>query len=273
MDPNCNKHFPTVYNMNRHYNQLHLAPKLYPCLNCPEQFKRKNLLKRHIFVHTGTYPHICTICDKGFVNLKSFHRHKTTHLAGNSIRSCQDCSEIFNTWTALVNHRRTAHAVYFECDLCSKMFCNKTNIKKHLKLHSTKLEDLVVFQCHYENCPKFYVHARNLKSHIRSKHERRKFCCDYCNSQLETKQKLQQHIKMHIGVQTKTIRKKKPERNPRKDMGTKKVSAIAMLSGLKLDTTTQKKLLNNCGAELKIVVPACESTTDQSDYDSSFYGN
>ena len=79
-------------------------------------------------------------------------------------------------------------------------------------------------------------------------------------------------MKMHLTT-IKVIKEKKPERNPRKDMGTKKIPTLSSVLGLKLDVCTQKVLLNNCGAELKVNVPVHESTTDQSDNDSSFYGN
>ncbi|CAO1335415.1 unnamed protein product [Diamesa serratosioi] len=275
-DPNCSKYFINAINMRRHYKELHLIPKFYQCLNCPEQFKRKAQLKRHLFVHTGSYPHTCTICNKGFVNLKLFQRHKTTHVAEKQLRSCPDCSEKFTTWSALVNHRRKVHTVRFECEICKKKFGYKNNLKLHLKLHSTDMEDLKVFQCHYENCPKFYLQERNLTFHIKSKHEGKKFYCDYCDSQQPTKQKILQHMKMHLVVQNKVIEEKKPERkprNPRKDIGTKKRPAVALFLGLKLDSCTQKMLLNNCGGELRVSVPVHESTTDQSDYDSSFNGN
>lgn len=273
-DPSCNKYFVSIINMQRHYKQLHLIPKFYQCQNCPEQFKRKSQLKRHQFIHTGAYPHTCIDCNKGFGNLKSFQRHRTSHIVEKKLRSCQDCSEKFITWSALVVHRRKVHAAQFECDICSKKFGYKTNIKIHLKLHSTAMEDFKVFQCQYENCPKFYLQERNLESHIKSKHEGKKYNCDYCNLQLSSKQKLLQHIRKHLTVQTATkVIKNKQERKPRKDLGTKKIPALALFLGLKLDGRTQKMLLNNRGAELKVNVPVHDSTTDQSDNDSSFYGN
>ncbi|CAO1349538.1 unnamed protein product [Diamesa hyperborea] len=271
-DPNCDKYFISIFNMQRHYKQ-HLIPKFYQCPSCPEQFKRKSQLKRHQFIHTGKYPHTCTVCNKGFVCLKTFQNHRVTHILESRVRSCQDCSEKFTTWTALVNHRRKVHAAHFQCDICHKKFSSKRNIKNHLKLHSTAMEELKTYQCHYDNCPKFYLQERNLKSHIKSKHEGKKFNCEYCNLQLTSKHRLLLHMKMHLTVQTpKVPKEKKPERSPRKDLGTKKIPTLASVLGLKLDVSTQKVLLNNCGADLKVTVPVHESTTDQSDYDSSFYG-
>lgn len=199
----CGKEYSNKSHLYRHKKTSHNdslseVPRIqslsFSCGDCDLKFRQKLQLKKHrIIKHTGQYPLSCSQCQKGFLNTKSLNRHKRIH---DFVR-CSDCDEQLPNWSKLVIHRRRYHqpAPTFTCDLCDKKFTRRPNLREHMKLHSMSAE---VYQCHYENCAKFYTAKRNLYSHIRSKHEGKRFICDYCNQQKTTKQKLGQHILSHI---------------------------------------------------------------------------
>lgn len=250
---NCHQMFTTRDNMNRHYQAQHVNLLPQACTECDERFRRKLQLKKHVILkHNGEYPYRCEHCSKGFINTFSFTRHLTTHKISNKERSCPECQVTFEKWSILVEHRRRMHKSEprYTCDICLKTFCRKPNIKDHMKLHLSLVE---VFQCHYENCSKFYNAKRNLMSHIRSKHEGKRWICAVCNQHKSTKQKLEQHIRAHLDpVNYKRLNKKQ----------THKTSVIAQLIGVELPQDIQEKLLNDEASQIDIesFLPPLEST-------------
>lgn len=237
---NCYQMFTSKDSMNRHYRTHHVELLPQACSQCDERFRRKLQLKKHVILkHSGDYPLKCEHCDKGFLNTFSYSRHLTTHKTVKD-RTCPDCNKTFVKWSLLVEHRRQVHmnVPRFTCDVCSKTFFRKPNIKEHMRLH---LSHEKVFQCHYKNCSKFYNQKRNLNSHIRSKHEGKRWFCAICNQRKSTKQKLEQHMLAHLDpVNSKRLNKKQ----------THKSSTIAQLIGVKLPQEVQEKLLNDEAGEV-----------------------
>lgn len=126
-----------------------------------------------------------------------------------------------------------------------------------MKVHLTSLTE-EVFQCHYENCPKFYNVNRNLQAHIRSKHEGQTFVCNICSRRLSTKQKLKQHLNAHLDPARAKLLVKK--------------SRASQLAGVNLPQSMENKILQGEGSQVKIdAFEPLESThetsaTEQSDF-------
>ncbi|XP_058443229.1 transcription factor IIIA-like [Malaya genurostris] len=241
--PGCEKKFWTEHSMRRHYDSKHVLGKSWSCSECEERFWRKLQLKQHSFKHTGQYPHRCNICEKGFMNLKSFRNHRTYH----ALHKCESCTAEFTRWTDLVAHRKLQHATLYQCDICQGKFPSKKNLKAHIKIH---LESHEVFQCPHDGCPKFYDYERNLVAHIRSKHEgSRKYVCPVpdCGRSLSTRQKLDQHRRMHEFAARSVPRMKVPTggkpSTKRKDTGIPKRSSAARLANVKLEPRVEKILI------------------------------
>lgn len=235
----CAKMFSTELGMRRHYELKHILGKSWPCPECGERFWRKLQLKQHSFKHTGQYPHRCDLCEKGFMNLKSLRNHRTTH----ALHKCESCTAEFTRWTDLVAHRKLQHATFYQCDICQVKFPAKRNLKTHIKIHCESQE---VFQCPHEGCPKFYEYERNLMVHIRSKHEgTRKYVCSVadCGRSLSTKQKLDQHRRMHESAARSVPRMKVPNSTKRKDSGLPKRSSAARLANVQLEPQAERILI------------------------------
>ena len=93
-------------------------------------------------------------------------------------------------------------------------------------------------------------------SHIRSKHEGKKWTCDFCESALSTRQKLQQHISAHLDAS-------------RAMNLPKKVSTLSQLIGRNLPQSEELKIIR--GETPNIELPEMESTHDTSATELSDY--
>ncbi|KAG5678754.1 hypothetical protein PVAND_008399 [Polypedilum vanderplanki] len=199
--PGCLQGFTNAHNMNRHYKAIHENPLPYECNHCEEKFRRKFQLRKHqkIAHDIGKYTYTCEECNEGFFNNNIYHKHvASVHKIKERI--CNDCNKVLPNWTMFVKHRRVCRnsnteEKRFICDLCAKQFSIKQNLKIHMNVHMQKQTE--VFECHFENCGKFYNAKKNLTAHIRSKHEGKHFMCSICKSKLSTKQKLDLHMEAH----------------------------------------------------------------------------
>ncbi|XP_053678537.1 zinc finger protein 91 [Anopheles nili] len=241
--PNCKMKFTSKQAMKRHYQTKHVIGKPYACEQCSERFWRKLQLKMHKIEHTGQYPHRCEHCNQGFVNLRSMRSHRCTQ---NTLK-CPDCAKEVQRWSELVAHRRLEHPNQFRCEHCSKQFHTKRSLKMHGQVHLTA-DQRDVYECPYEGCPRFYEHERNLIAHVRSKHEGRKqeeFKCPLadCGRVLASKQKLEQHRKLHLSVSKAARRTKQLDKLPSSERtpADKQEMVAAALAWRGTDATEESK--------------------------------
>lgn len=253
----CGEKFSSEATMQKHLINFHvIGKKRYICSICQDNFPRKQMLKRHMIIHTGNYPYRCESCGKGSMNLRAHIKHRASHS-----HICEQCGKTYKNWTGLVAHRKVDHTVEHKCLVCEKLFHSKSNLKHHQKVHMNK-DDRPILECPYDKCSKHYFEKKNLDAHIRSKHEGRKFICGYedCRRPMSTKQKLLEHIKLHLaerdGVKSRPVSRRSSvdsERRPRKDKGKKKEAAATILSGVEIPREIEKALLDNKGDQILVL--------------------
>lgn len=183
----------------------------------------------------------------------------------------------FAKWTDLVAHKKVEHVIHHKCEQCNQLFYSKTNLKQHQKIHYPKLER-TVYECPHEKCPKFYFDNKNLRFHIRSKHEGKKFICTHedCKRALSTKQKLEQHLKMHVSANRMSpvsFGSTASTRKQRKDAGTIKIPAACILTNVIVeDPEVTKLIIEGRGNEIIVDSALFENPpelTDDSDINTT----
>lgn len=77
----------------------------YGCQRCSRRFTRKSDLMRHIRIHLGIRPNVCSVCSKQFVQRSALTVHMRVH-TGEKPYSCQVCGRAFSDSSSLARHKR-----------------------------------------------------------------------------------------------------------------------------------------------------------------------
>ncbi|XP_076231485.1 uncharacterized protein LOC143177462 [Calliopsis andreniformis] len=223
-------------NLKRHYKNKHSNNSKLTCKECNETFAKKYQLATHMSKHTGEL-HKCDKCNKSFVHIRTFKKHKAAHEVRNKSYPCTvpECNEVFEKWLQLCAHMET-HT--YACKICGKQL-KKRCLKAHSRIH---MDNRPVKPCPYEGCGRVYHFESNLTNHIKVKHLEEKYECDICKKTFSSKQKTQEHIhKIHMSE--RKPRAKKLQRKKRKDAGMPKKSAVSFLLGVDLPHSVEKEIM------------------------------
>ncbi|XP_075156478.1 uncharacterized protein LOC142229784 [Haematobia irritans] len=278
----CDKLFTSLTNMLRHIREVHENPKVYKCQYCEEKFSQKLKMRRHeISKHTKVFPHTCDKCSKGFYQEWQWRKH----IDVCKVYPCLVCHKKFEKWTVFLKHcKDTQHGCkYYKCEYCESAYVKPSDLQKHVA--AKHISDASgEYKCHHEGCSRTYAYERNLRQHILIAHEGKKFECTEtnCGKVFSSLQNLQKHVKRdHVpdkpsGSRTKKKETKSLKRKKRKDAGTPKVSNLAKLTGIAVDTKTNKKLKKRDSEALQTVVKQLskDNHLDESlsEMDTSFNG-
>ena len=96
------------------------------------------------------------------------------------------------------NKRRNFMYVYseqrpFKCDSCDKSFCKKTDLARHIKLHSADKPHVC------DTCDKAFRHKYDLNRHYKVHTGEKSYSCDMCKRAYCQKKSLIEHMKAHTG--------------------------------------------------------------------------
>nr|CAD7605117.1 unnamed protein product [Timema genevievae] len=133
----CNKSFRSQKVLSQHTQRVHLTTSVFQCDNCDYSTKCKaNLARHNVAIHADRKEFICELCGTAFSTLNTLRDHHTY------IHSEQRL---------------------FPCELCDKTFKRKSELNRHVKIHS----DSRPVKCH---CGQSYKCVSHLRRHEQKSH-------------------------------------------------------------------------------------------------------
>lgn len=169
----CGKIFWHKAKYERHLLK-HTDVKNVGCPLCDKKFKHKFYLDRHMSVHSEEKPFTCNLCNKAFRQEYYLKKHLARH--NHKAYKCNYCQRSHRDIEGLKSHMDLFHRglpidIQSECDpiactVCSEIFENLDNLKKHVKIHPIDKP----FECAI--CGKTYINKRRIRDHIGFAHDR-----------------------------------------------------------------------------------------------------
>lgn len=206
----------------KHHKRFHDLP--VKCPKCDKRFSKNSVVKKHLKTHDLPSEFVCH-CGKTFASLGAFKIHKVRKHKeepdGNKRYKCKTCDYSTSTLQMLSIHE-ASHTKMFKCHNCTKTFAFEKQLQSHLSWEPTSIyscfnnRDYTCKVCgrqerdawglknhsriHAERvqcqiCKKDYS-AAVIKSHILS--HKTKFQCDLCGICSKSKEKLHDHLKLHL---------------------------------------------------------------------------
>lgn len=186
-------------------NKAELFGTYFKCDKCNHIYATMKHLQRHKSNRHRARKFTCKLCKTDFVDKKNY----TNHISNQEPKRCKCCSAHFTCFPLLRNHVKVTHSK-FNCDQCSYIGNYLKRLKYHRNSHTSALpcsdalnsatshEDRASepvepkFKC--EICWKTFKNVISLKRHQKVIHSERKFQCDHCKYQSNTKSAILRHL-------------------------------------------------------------------------------
>jgi len=138
----------------------------YFCTVCDKRYRTKDLLSRHMNIHTGKYK--CTECGKCYQSSANLTVHNRIHSRKKPFE-CSVCRKRFTQAGSVVVHSRIHSGEKpHKCHVCSKAFRLSGNLKRHMRIHTGEKP----YKCSL--CSKCFRQSSGLHAHTRTVHSNRK---------------------------------------------------------------------------------------------------
>ena len=111
---------------------------IFNCTECNYTCDNKRNLTDHTIAHSSDKIFTCTKCDYRTISNVSLSKHNREYGHGENYK-CMDCDSVFHFANALTKHANEIHKNRgpFACSNCQKLFSNKSNLTRHIKIHIT----------------------------------------------------------------------------------------------------------------------------------------
>lgn len=76
----CDKEYKSRFNLKRHFEKHHLGKKFNVCSICKKSFASGQILREHLYRHSGIKPYRCSFCRKRFRQYSHLSVHRKIHL-------------------------------------------------------------------------------------------------------------------------------------------------------------------------------------------------
>ncbi|GFT23835.1 zinc finger protein 341 [Nephila pilipes] len=198
----CNKNFPSLYELGSHQFSHSLYPnsrprtsrRFFQCNLCLNKYSTPAALDHHLATSSHTYS--CSWCDKVFPCERYLRRHLQIHSESEAF-TCNICNKGFKTESYLKVHMLVhSEEKPYDCSICKAAFNRKDKLKRHLLIHEPVKRYKCPFRTH-GGCPKEFNRADKLKSHILTHSCIKPFTCGICGKNFTRKAHLRDHEKQN----------------------------------------------------------------------------
>ncbi|XP_055909850.1 zinc finger and SCAN domain-containing protein 2-like [Eupeodes corollae] len=102
----CSKKFTRPSHLILH-RRSHTGERPYLCTHCPNRYRQKSHLDRHLDTHMGV-KHTCEICGKNYTKKSSLNTHRFVHMSTKQFK-CGECGLEFSTKDRYNRHMKNMH--------------------------------------------------------------------------------------------------------------------------------------------------------------------
>ena len=155
------------------------------------QLQQHTLQRRKKKVYLKCRVPRCKLAYVTYHSVRSINAHHRTYHPG-TMYTCEKCSKLLNTPTALKWHMYDHGNQAYKCDKCLKMFVYKSKLRQHRRSHIKQK----LYQCCHGKCRKEYRHPQDLARHVLT-HTDQFFECDLCEKMFKQKRLLRRHEAIH----------------------------------------------------------------------------
>ncbi|XP_028162864.1 zinc finger protein 3-like [Ostrinia furnacalis] len=165
--------------------------------------QRAQLLARAQSLNYLHSPHRCTLCYKGFVDLKAYENHKEKHDERSGPFECEICRMRYRTSRHLRTHVHTCHGRQYACNKCAHRSHTANQAREHEKWHNG-----YTYEC--QLCSQKFRKPTSYLTHMRKRHPT-EHVCNICGDSFVGRHGLLMHkSKTHRGQEKLT-----PEQEPK----------------------------------------------------------
>ena len=189
----CAKTFDKVRALHTHIKR-HTSIRKFQCEFCFATFKASRDLKVHILCHSepDKVGFKCTACNKSFLRKDLLIRHMKLHTPEGQERVlCKVCGASVRKQIYSTHLRRHFATKRYSCSVCEKLFASLSKLTSHFNIHTGD----VLYNC--DLCSFHCTFKEQLKTHMRKHVQDKPYKCSKCQKRYKRPENLNRHFKLH----------------------------------------------------------------------------
>lgn len=175
----CGKNNQKVQEMSLHNTATGTRRFQHNCSHCPQKFKYRSLLLRHLVSHTGEQPYACMHCGHKYGSQSMCLQHEAFcdgiyREAQSKVKSNVSTKLLNASCVREVAQKQQAEVEgEYKCKFCTKTFMKSRNLRRHILTH-TEVKPYRCKTC--DSCYSRYDHLKVHQTRCKGKRHRLEVC-------------------------------------------------------------------------------------------------